>query len=76
MINIFSDVILQIIKDKKEIGQTITQNELAKVLGTSKQSFSNKMKRDTFTVDDIIKISNYLNMEIVIKSDEIQYTIK
>ena len=52
-----ANTIKNIIDDYKNEGKSLTQNDLAKVLGMTKQSFSNKMQRDTFTVEDMIKIS-------------------
>ena len=71
----FAQTILDIIEDNKKAGQVINQKELASVLGMTKQSFSNKMKRDTFTVADAVKIAEYLNMQLIFKGDE-EYIIK
>lgn len=62
----FANTIKKIIEDYKESGKNITQNELAGVLGMTKQSFSNKMQRDTFTADDVVKIASYLDMKVVL----------
>ena len=70
-----ANTIKNIIDDYKAEGTSLTQNDLAKVLGMTKQSFSNKMQRDTFTVEDMIKISEYLNMQVVLKGDN-EYIIK
>ncbi len=70
-----ANTIKNIIDDYKNEGKSLTQNDLAKVLGMTKQSFSNKMQRDTFTVEDMIKISEYLNMQVVLKGDN-EYIIK
>lgn len=71
----FAQTILDIIEDNKKIGKVINQKELAVVLGMTKQSFSNKMKRDTFTVADAVKIAEYLNMQLIFKGDK-EYIIK
>ena len=71
----FAQTILDIIEDNKKIGKVINQKELAGVLGMTKQSFSNKMKRDTFTVADAVKIAEYLNMQLIFKGDK-EYIIK
>ncbi|MBS5129888.1 MAG: helix-turn-helix transcriptional regulator [Lachnospiraceae bacterium] len=71
----FANTIKEILEDYKACGKSLTQNDLAKVLGMTKQSFSNKMQRDTFTVNDAVKIADFLNMQIVIK-DEKEYIIK
>lgn len=70
-----ANTIKNIIDDYKNEGKSLTQNDLAKVLGMTKQSFSNKMQRDTFTVEDMIKISEYLNMQVILKGDN-EYIIK
>ena len=59
----FSNVIKNILDDYKKMGKSLTQNDLAKVLGMTKQSFSNKMQRDTFTAEDVVKIAEFLNMK-------------
>ena len=41
----------------------------------TKQSFSNKMQRDTFTVEDAIKIAEFLDMKLILKGDD-EYVIK
>ncbi len=71
----FANTIKDIIDDFKKEGKVLTQNDLANVLEMTKQSFSNKMQRDTFTAEDIVKIANYLNMKAVLKGDK-EYIIK
>ena len=71
----FRKEIANVFKYYKRNGKVLTQNDLAKVLGMTKQSFSNKMQRDTFTAEDIVKIAEYLNMKAVLKGDH-EYTIK
>lgn len=71
----FASTIKEILEDYKASGKNLTQNDLAKVLGMTKQSFSNKMQRDTFTVNDAVKIAEFLNMQIVINGDK-EYIIK
>lgn len=71
----FANTIKEILEDYKANGKNLTQNDLAKVLGMTKQSFSNKMQRDTFTVNDAVKIAEFLNMQIVINGDK-EYIIK
>lgn len=70
-----ADTIKEIIEDYKSNGKSITQNDFAKALGMSKQSFSNKMQRDTFTVEDVIKVADFLNMKVVLTGEK-EYTIK
>ena len=71
----FSNIIKNILDDYKKAGKGLTQNDLAKVLGMTKQSFSNKMQRDTFTVEDIVKIAEFLHMKVILKGEN-EYTIK
>lgn len=71
----FANTIKDIIDDFKKEDKVLTQNDLANVLEMTKQSFSNKMQRDTFTAEDIVKIANYLNMKAVLKGDK-EYIIK
>lgn len=42
----------------------VTQLEMASALGISKQNFSNKVQRNTFSPDELVKIANMLDMEI------------
>ena len=71
----FSNVIKNILDDYKKMRKSLTQNDLARVLGMTKQSFSNKMQRDTFTAEDIVKIAEFLNMKVVLKGEN-EYIIK
>ncbi len=71
----FANTIKEILEDYKKAGKSLTQNDLANVLEMTKQSFSNKMQRDTFTAEDVVKIANYLNMQAVLKGDN-EYVIK
>ncbi len=71
----FANTIKEILEDYKKDGKNLTQNDLATVLGMTKQSFSNKMQRDTFTAEEVVKIANYLNMKAVLKGDN-EYMIK
>lgn len=53
------ETIKTISKDKK-----VTQLEMAEMLGISKQNFSNKMQRNTFSPDELAKIADKLGMEL------------
>lgn len=74
-IEIFSSVIRKIIEDCKDDGKKVTQVELANVLGISKQGFTNKLTRDSFFIDDVVKIANYLGMQVVLKGEN-EYIIE
>lgn len=71
----FANTIKEILEDYKKAGKNLTQNDLANVLDMTKQSFSNKMQRDTFTAAEVVKIAEYLNMKAVLKGDN-EYIIK
>lgn len=71
----FSNIIKEIIENYKNNGKSITQKDIASALGMTKQSFSNKMQRDTFTVEDAVKIAEYLNMNLILKGED-EYIIK
>ncbi|HAC02780.1 MAG: hypothetical protein EGS63_05360 [Lachnospira sp.] len=42
----------------------VTQLEMATALGISKQNFSNKVQRNTFSPDELVKIADMLDMEL------------
>ena len=42
----------------------VTQLEMAAALGISKQNFSNKVQRNTFSPDELVKIADMLGMEL------------
>ncbi len=42
----------------------VTQLDMANTLGISKQNFSNKVQRNTFSPDELVKIAGMLGMEI------------
>ena len=71
----YANIIKSIIEDSKSTDKPLTQNDIAEILGMTKQSFSNKMQRDTFTVTDVVKIATALNMQLVLKGDN-EYIIK
>ena len=75
LIYMFANTIKEIMEDYKKTGKSLTQNELANVLGMTKQSFSNKMQRDTFTAKEVVKIAEHLNMKPILKGDN-EYIIK
>lgn len=56
-----SEKIKSIMKDKG-----ITNVELAKHLGMTPQSLSNKMSRDSFSVQDLITILDFMDCKLVI----------
>ena len=74
-VEIFARVVRQILNDSKESGNRITQQELANALGISKQGFTNKMTRDSFTDEDMYRIASHLNMRIIIKGEK-EYELK
>lgn len=44
--------------------KNVTQLEMANAIGISKQNFSNKVQRNTFSPDELVKIADMLDMEI------------
>lgn len=75
MINIFANIIRKILKDCEDNGKKVTQVELANTLGISRQAFTNKLTRDSFFIDDVVKIANYLGMQVVLKGES-EYIIE
>lgn len=69
MRKIFSNIIKEILADYKAEGKKVNQQDLANVLGMTKQSFSNKMARDTFTLEDVIKIADFFNMKVILQGE-------
>lgn len=59
------DTLKTLSKEKK-----VTQLEMANTLGISKQNFSNKVQRNTFSPDELAKIANLLNMELAFVDKE------
>ena len=53
----------QTIKDISK-AKKITQLEMAEVLGISKQNFSNKVQRNTFSPDGLAKLADSSRMEL------------
>ena len=51
------------------------KNELAEYLGINSQSLSNKFSRDSFSAEDLIKISNFLNCSLTFEIDDKQKII-
>ena len=60
------DTFKAISKEKK-----VTQLEMANTLGISKQNFSNKVQRNTFSPDELVKIAN-MELAFVDKEADIQ----
>ncbi len=56
-----------------EIG--MSQTALADQLGTSRQNFSNKMSRDSFSMEEVAKICHALDLTIVLKHAGGEYII-
>ncbi len=55
--------IKRIMKDRH-----ITNQELAAYLNMSSQSLANKFSRDSFSVEDLVTILDFLNCQLVIES--------
>ena len=48
------------------------KNELAEYLGMNSQSLSNKFSRNSFSAEDLIKISNFLDCSLIFEIDDKQ----
>ena len=75
VVKIFANVIRKILKDSEDEGKKVTQVELANVLGISRQAFTNKLTRDSFFIDDVVKIADYLGMQVILKGSN-EYVIE
>lgn len=75
MIPIFANIIKEILDEYKREGKKVTQQDLANVLGISRQGFTNKIARDSFFIDDVVKIADYLGMKVILKGEK-DYIIK
>ncbi|MCR5652756.1 MAG: helix-turn-helix transcriptional regulator [Ruminococcus sp.] len=53
----------------------MTQMELAKKLGISRQNLTNKMTRDNFSTKELCQIGEILNFSLVLKADK-EYVIE
>ncbi len=53
----------------------MSQTELAKALGTTRQNLANKFSRDNFTARELCDIGKVLNFSLVLESDK-KYEIK
>lgn len=66
-----SDVIKAIMKSKG-----INNIQMAEMLGIKTQSFSNKLFRDSYTVEELIKILDILDCKLIIQPNpEVSYTL-
>lgn len=53
----------------------VTQTEIAKLFGVSPQAVYNKFRRESWNLDEIIKILDYMDCRLVIESDIVSYKI-
>ena len=51
----------------------VTQLEMAAALGISKQNFSNKVQRNSFSPDELVKIADMLGMELAFIDKNIEF---
>lgn len=66
-----ADTIKELLKVKK-----ISQTELSEQLGMTKQNLSNKLNRNTFSPDELVKIAHILDMELAFVDGEEKYVIE
>lgn len=66
-----SDVIKMIMKSKG-----LNNIQMAEMLGIKTQSFSNKLFRDSYTVEELIKILDILDCKLIVQPNpEVSYTL-
>lgn len=66
-----SDVIKAIMKSKG-----LNNIQMAELLGIKTQSFSNKLFRDSYTVEELVKILDILDCKLIIQPNpEVTYTL-
>lgn len=66
-----SDIIKSIMKTRG-----LNNIQMAQSLGIKTQSFSNKLFRDSYTVDELIKILDVLDCKLIIQPNpDISYTL-
>lgn len=53
----------------------MSQSELAKALGTTRQNLANKFSRDNFTAKELCDIGDVLGFSLVLKADK-EYIVK
>ncbi len=68
-------IIEEILDEKKQEGKRITKKEIADYLGISRQNFVNKLARDTFSPEELSKIAEKLDYELIIKGNLKEYKI-
>lgn len=69
-------IVEQIIDDRKQCGIRITKTDIANQLGISRQNLVNKFTRDTFTPEELSKISQILGCELIIRDGEKEYKLR
>lgn len=69
-------IVEDILDERKHNGERITKKDIADYLGISRQNFVNKLARDTFSPEELSKIAEKFDCELVIKGKEKEYKIK
>ncbi len=68
-------VVENILEERKQEGKRITKKDIADYLGISRQNFVNKLSRDTFSPEELSKIAEKLDCELVMKGKAKEYKI-
>lgn len=68
-------IVENIIEERKQDGERITKKDIADYLGISRQNFVNKLARDTFSPEELSKIAEKLDCELVFKGKAKEYKI-
>ena len=63
-------IVENILKERKQEGERITKKDIADHLGISRQNFVNKLSRDTFSPEELSKIAEKLDCELVMKEEK------
>jgi predicted transcriptional regulator len=66
-------IVESILNERKQKGERITKKDIADYLGISRQNFVNKLARDTFSPEELSKIAEKLDYELIMKGKEKEY---
>lgn len=58
------------------MGVPIKKVDIANQMGISRQNFTNKLARDTFSPEELSKLFQILGYDLIIKNGKTEYKIK
>ncbi len=70
------EIIEKILDEYKQDGKRITKKDIADYLGISRQNFVNKLSRETFSPEELSKIAEKLECDLIFRNKEKEYKIK